>query len=74
VEWCTSNMSTTTSLNGESYRRGLGDERLVVDSCRVEALSGAMAASTTGPTMVKRISAPRMDHRLMAVMAPEASA
>jgi hypothetical protein len=44
---CSSTSSTTLGL-GSVVQRGLGVGRLLMDSCRAEALSGVMVASTGG--------------------------
>jgi hypothetical protein len=44
---CSSTSSTTLGL-GSVVQRGLGVGRMLMDSCRAEALSGVMVASTGG--------------------------
>jgi hypothetical protein len=52
VEWCAS--SASTSLDGIA-RRGLGDGRVLMDSCRAEALSSVMVVSMVGTTKIMPI-------------------
>jgi hypothetical protein len=55
VEWCSSTTLMMAGLSG-----GLGDRRVLVDSCRVGTLSGAMVASTADMSSTMRITTLKM--------------
>jgi hypothetical protein len=62
-KWCASTTSMTVNLSGV-VQRGLGVNRSVMDSSRMEAWSGVMVAPTTNLARVMLNSALKMDQRI----------